>query len=99
MTKLYITEHGFPAMRQGSMPPVVAMPPIAGQVVAIDVVSAASAAFNANTHIVGLHTDTTCSVKFGAVPVAAPSDRRLVADSTEYFEVNPGDKVAVIVNS
>jgi hypothetical protein len=58
-----------------------------------------SAAFNAATKIVRLHTDAICSVAFGAAPVAAATNARLAAGATEYFGVSPGSKVAVITNT
>lgn len=52
-----------------------------------------------STHFVRVSTDTTCSIAFGPNPVASPNSMRMPANSTEYFAVSPGDKVAVIINS
>lgn len=86
-------------MHYGNSLPVPAMPPVAEQVVAIGVASAQSAAFNAETRMVGIHADAICSVAFGVNPTAVATNRRLAANSTEYFEVIAGHKVAVITNT
>lgn len=102
MAVLFITEHPYPTIHSGNLQTVAQMPPIASQTVAIAAGSAQSAAFSntttQKTRVVCLHTDAICSVKFGSNPTATATDRRLAANSTEYFEVTPGDKVAVIVN-
>lgn len=99
MAKVFITEHVRPTMYAGNLLPVASMPPVATQVVAIGGSSAQSAAFNAKTKMVCLHADAICSVEFGDSPTATANSRRLAANSTEYFEVFPGQKVAVITNT
>lgn len=96
MAVLYITEL---QPYEVSGLPVAIMPPVAEQTVAIGGSSTASAAFNANTGLVRLHTDSTCSVEFGGTPTATTSTARLAANQTEYFAVHPGTKVAVIANT
>ena len=105
MATLYITE--FQALGQSGMPtwgttngPTQAaqQPPIAEQTVAIGA-STQSAAFNAATVLVRLHTDAICSVLFGTNPTATTASARLAAGQTEYFGVAPGMKVAVITNT
>ena len=79
------------------------MPPLAEQTVAIAAGSNASAAFNANTRFIRVHTDAICSVVIGEAPVAAATNGRMAANQTEYFAVRHGkattDKIAVIVNT
>jgi hypothetical protein len=58
--------------------------------------SAQSAKMSASTRVVRIATDTTVRVAFGTNPTATSTDVRLLADTVEYFGVNPGDKVAVI---
>lgn len=99
MAKVYITEHTRPTVYQGGLLPVVHMPPLTTQVVAIGGSSVNSAAFNANTRIVAVHTDAICSVEFGAAPTATANSRRMAANTTEYFQVEPTNVVAVITNS
>lgn len=101
MAKVYITEHQRPSVSFGNLMPVPRMPPLASQVVSIGGASAQSDAFSASSHMIGVHTDATCSVEFGVDPTATPSSRRLAANTTEYFEVEAGKsmRLAVISNS
>lgn len=76
-------------------------PPIVEQTVAIGAGSASNA-FNPQTKFVRLHTDSICSIAFsvsGATPTATTSNARMAANTTEYFGVQGGGKVAVITNS
>lgn len=99
---LYITEYAElaigPAGRVGQMP---MEPPVAEQTVAIGASSTASAAFNAKTRFVRLHTDAICSVAFGTAPTATATTGRFAANQTEYRAVPLGAsyEVAVITNS
>jgi hypothetical protein len=90
-------------MHQGGLLPVVRMPPLATQKVTIGGSSTASNAFNAKTRMIAIHTDAICSIEFSATPGAATAatsgSKRMAANTTEYFEVAPGDKVSVITNS
>jgi|SRR6185312_9869663 len=62
--------------------------------------STQSAAFNRNTRLIRVHTDGICSIFVGgANPQATVGTDRLAANQTEYFAVNPGDKIAVIANT
>lgn len=99
MAKIYITEHTEPSIFQGNQIPVVRMPPLATQTVAIAATSTLSSAFNTKTRIVSVHTDAVCSIEFDSAPTAAATSKRMAANTTEYFEVTPGHKVAVIVNT
>ena len=76
-------------------------PAVAVQKLAIAVGTTPSAAFNARTRFVRLHTDgTICSFKFGDVgTVAAITDPRMAANSTEFFGTQPGQIVANILNT
>lgn len=99
MAKVYITEHLYPGVSLGNLLPVVQMPPVASQTVAIGGSSVQSAAFNDSTKMICVHTDAICSVEFGASPTATTNSRRLAANSTEYFQVTYGQKIAVITNT
>lgn len=99
MAKIYITEHKNPTYLLGAPLPVLAYPPIASQTVVNTGATTQSAAFNAETKIICIHTDSICSVEFGANPTATTSSRRLAANSTEFFEVVAGQKVAVVLNT
>lgn len=93
---LYIAEY---ADVRGSTP---VEPALATQPVTVGGTSTQSAAFNANTRFVRLHTDAACFVLFGANPTAVTgASPRLAAGATEYFHVDRGLdptklKVAVI---
>ena len=51
--------------------------------------------------MVRIHTDSICSIEFGAIPTATTSIARMVVGQTEYHGVmsNTGMMVAAITNS
>lgn len=100
MATLYIAEFTESAFGQiAGHAPVAALPAVTEQTVAISGTSNASNAFGNQTEIIRVHTDTTCSILVGTgTPVATAAKLRMVADQTEYFAVQPGDKIAVITN-
>ena len=100
MPNLYITEfnlEGVDAM--GRLMPAARTIPIAEQKVTFTT-STQSAALNASTTLVRLHTDGACSIAFGTNPTATTSNMRMALDQTEYFAVQPGTglKIAAISN-
>ncbi|WP_439602792.1 hypothetical protein [Devosia sp.] len=99
MATLYISEYSENGFRQLAGLPIAAMPPAVEQTKAIGGASVQSSAFGGQTRVVRLHTDVVCSITFGKDPTASATAMRLPADHTEYFAVQPGDKVAVIANS
>jgi hypothetical protein len=97
MAKLYVTEFGGIApsgMSISVAPPIVDQTPVV-----IGAGSLQSAAFNAATVLVRIHTDAICSIAFGTNPTASANTMRLAAGATEYFATRFGHKVAVITNS
>ena len=98
MAVLYVTE--FNNIGGGARFPVAGAlwAAVAEQTVAIGGVTASSAAFNANTLFIRVHTDVICSIDIGAAPTATTSTARMAANQTEYFSVKPGHKIAVIAN-
>ena len=82
---------------------VVRDPPIAEQTITIGASSAKSNAFNPQTRIVRLHSDSVCSIAIGpqATITAAATNQRMAANQTEYKLVvnNAGHGVAVITNT
>lgn len=98
MAKVFISEYADLPVHIGQIIMVGNEPSIAEQVVAIGGASAQSAAFNAKTRWIRVHTDAICSIKFGSNPTADANTPRLAAGQTEYFGVRPADKVAVITN-
>jgi hypothetical protein len=101
MAKVYITEYeSLPRDVKGMVVPVPQEPALVEQTpVAIGGASVQSAAFNANTKFVRIHTDAICSIKFGTNPTADANSQRLRADATEFYGVVGGHKVAVITNT
>lgn len=102
MATLYITEYTDIGTSNNGQPVQIAMvPPTAQQTVAISGASTASAAFNARTKFVRLHTDAICSIAFGTAPTATTVQTRMPADSSEYFQIPVAQtyKVAVITNT
>ena len=100
MATVYISEYaGQPIDRNGQLLPAGEEPALAYQTVAIGGVSAQSSAFNSKTKFVRIHTDAICSIKFGTSPTAVATETRLAANTTEFFGVQLGQKVAVITNT
>lgn len=102
MAKLYISEYSDIAHQPYGAEAISAMqePSIIEQTpVVIGGGSLKSAAFNGATRVVRLHTDAICSIAFGLDPTATANTKRMAANSTEYFGVEPGHKVAVITNT
>lgn len=99
MAKIYITEHTDMTVVYGNLQPVVKLPPLATQAVTSSGSSAQSAVFNAKTKIIQVHTDGICSIEVGANPTATTNSLRLAANTTTYYEVNPGDRLAYITNT
>lgn len=106
MAVLYITEYAElsvgPAGRIGQMPKET---PVAEQTVAIGAGSVQSAAFNAKTRFIRVHTDAICSILVGTNPTATATSGRMAAGQTEYRDVVDGIKsgtafkIAVITNT
>jgi hypothetical protein len=97
MAKLYVTEYagmGWAHSQTAIAPPIVEQTPVV-----IGAGSLKSAAFDAATTVVRIHTDAICSIAFGTDPTATANHQRMAADTTEYFSVKFGHKVAVITNT
>jgi hypothetical protein len=73
-------------------------PSVADQAITITGASAQSAAFQYNTALIRVHADVACHVVIGGTnPVATASSMRMLAGQTEYFLVQPGQLLAVIL--
>lgn len=99
MAKVFIKEYADVPMFNGLPLQVGNEPGVAEQVVAVGVGSTQSAAFNAKTKFIRVHTDVICSIAFGANPTADANSARMAADQTEFFGVKGGDKLATITNT
>jgi hypothetical protein len=97
MAKLYVTEFG--GMGNAHSQTAMAAPIVDQTPVVIGAGSLQSAAFDNATTVVRIHTDAICSIAFGTNPTATANSMRLPADTTEYFSVKGGQKVAVITNT
>jgi hypothetical protein len=99
LAKVYVTEHEKPSGWYSGILPIALFPPITTQTVAIGGGSTQSNAFSSTTRMIGVHTDAICSVEVGSNPTATANSKRMAANTTEYFEVINGHKIAVITNS
>lgn len=103
MATLYVTEYADIGKLGFGPIQIPKNPKLATNNVAIIGSTTQSAAFNAGTGIIRVHTDAICSVEIGGTnPVAtngATGSARMAANQTEYHAVNPGDKLAVISNT
>lgn len=102
MARLFISEYATFAVDPNTGQAVGKEPSFDQSPVTIGASSAPSNAFQPATKLVRLHTDSICSVLFFTpgpnAPVATANNKRMAANQTEYFGVNPGDAVAVISN-
>lgn len=102
MATLYITEIATQG-QDGNTKQIILpqFPPLAEQTVAIAAGSAQSAALNASTTMVRLHTDAVCSVAIGANPTATAANMRMAANTSEWVSIPRGSspKIAVITNT
>ena len=99
MAVLFISEYAEQARDvRGYLVAAGQEPTLAEQQVAIGGTSTQSAPLNAKTAFVRVHTDAVCHVAFGSNPTSTPSQKRLAANSTEFFGVPAGQafRIAVI---
>lgn len=96
MATLYIAEF-LEVLNNGGVVQVARTPVVQEQTVAVGGSSTQSSAFKGC--LIRVHTDVICSISIGSNPTATATTARMAADSTEYFAVKPGDKIAVITNS
>lgn len=97
MSAIWITEfRSLPMDVNGKTVQVAVLPAITTQKVTISGASAQSAAFNADTKLIRINADVLCHFIAGASPTATTGEARLPADTTEYFGVIAGQKLAAI---
>lgn len=103
MASLYIAEYrSLPTAGLGeSRSQCIPTPPLVEQKLAISTSSTQSATFSAQTGMVVITTDQTCSVAFAATnPSASTSNQRIAANEPpRYFIVQPSTQLAVVSNS
>ena len=97
MAQLNISEHD-PLNYFGSdSVPALKVPPRVKQQLTFSGSSVQSAAFGSGSYLIRVHTDTVCRLEFGDNPTAAATSAIVLsAGDREVFNVNPGDKLAVI---
>lgn len=99
MSTLYVSEYttvcavGGVAIAQAAQEPA----PVE-QALSISASPTQSAAFGSTTNFVRVHCDVVCSILFGSNPTAVTNAKRLAANQTEFFGVQPGQKLSVILN-
>lgn len=98
MPFLYITEYESTAMSGSTALAVGLEPSLVTQKLEIGPLPVVSAPFQPATRFVRLHADESCSLTFGIKPDATNGEMRLAMDATEFFGVEPGLSIAVIVN-
>jgi hypothetical protein len=106
MATLYVSEYASlaQAVVGGASFPQVPMQPALAEQAFVFTTTTQSAAFNAQTTVVRLHTDAICGVTFGTNPTATVAgagvgSSRMAANQTEYHAVPKGRafKVAAVV--
>lgn len=97
MAKLYLTEYG-DAVAGGRIS-IAGEPALKNQAPLAIGSETKSAVFGDSTKLIRVHVDAICSIAIGKTPTATTNSMRLAADTTEYFGVQPGDKLSVISNS
>lgn len=75
---------------------VASAPELQSENVTSSASSAQSSAMPRNTEVVRIATDTTIRVSLGENPTATATGIRILANTSEYFAVKEGYKVAVI---
>lgn len=97
---VYVTEYaGQGTDRGGRSTPVAKTPALVDQKLTASGSSSQSAAFNADTRLIRVHADEIVSISIGTNPTATTSTARMAAGQTEYFDVQGGDRIAIITNT
>lgn len=90
MAILYITQYDKLASQEyGPSVQVGLEPSLGDSTVAIGSSSEQSGQLNPKTRFVMVHTDAICHVAFGGNPTATTGNRRLPADATIFYGVDP----------
>jgi hypothetical protein len=100
MATLYVTEYAS-LNNDASAGGGVLLPKCPSLVDQAVTIPGASAPFSAGTRFIRVSTDSICSVKIGGTnPAATTAMARMAANGPpEFYAVNPGDKLAVVVNT
>lgn len=101
---LYLEEYSIPSIGAPALVSAALAPGVLKATVAIGGTSTQSPAFincsSGASCLIRIAVDVICSVEIGGTnPVATATSARMVAGQTEYFLVQPGDRLAVITNN
>jgi len=96
MAKVTISEHTI-GVSGGAQ--IAAYPKLAGQILDTSGGMQVSAAFGDGSKMIRVNTDGPICFVIGRNPTATTSDDRMATNQTEYFNVQPGDKIAVITTT
>jgi hypothetical protein len=99
MAILYVTEFRDQIRVEAGTSGIAKAPPVTEQTIAVSTAAQSTAAFNAATRLIRVHTDAICSIKIGTTVTATSVSARMVAGATEYFGVTPGDQLSCVSNS
>jgi hypothetical protein len=100
MSSLYVREYADQVLLgRGLSAPAGMEPGLVDQKLTISGSTVQSAAFNAKTRLIRVHTDVICSIVIGPNAIATTGGARMAANTTEYFGVNKGDMIAAISNT
>jgi hypothetical protein len=80
----------------GAATQVLAEPCIIEQQLAIGGTSVVSNPFSEHSRLIRIHCEAPCRIAIGKTPTAGPTNKRLAANQTEVFGVQPGHRLAVI---
>lgn len=92
MPKLYVTEYTDGDIWSAKEPPVAEQAFTFG-------VSTQSDPFNTYTRLIRVHTDAICSVAISQNPTATTNSRRMAINTTEYWAVEGGFRIAAVTNT
>jgi hypothetical protein len=95
MAVCYISEYPGGSPHGSQAPPE---PAITEQTVPIGATSAQSQAFSGGTKMIRVNVDAACSIAIGPDPTAVATAKRLSQNQTEFFVVQPGDRLAAVQN-
>lgn len=99
MARVTIREYEHITLAAGGGVAVAKEPAVARQTLTPTGASTQSVGFNTRTRFIRVHTDSIIAFDVGSVPVAIDTGDRMAANQTEYFGVDAGHKIAVIIST
>lgn len=94
MANLYISEYSSIGKSSGNTIQAPFEPPLAEQKISFTA-STQSAALNAQTRVIRVHPDADCHIAIGSNPTATASNRRMIADQTEFLSIPQGSSLKI----